>query len=203
MPDPSLVQWADGTWHLPSGGQHRETDEVIADLTPDARLPRQSDELTDEEKLQQRLKDTVDTAGKMMRAARQGQQMLSAAVLFECVDKDGKPVKPEPISHRDGVAIQILKRLAAQVRKLEETPLDEEQGETELDREVKIAQILTMMTKQQVAMEQSIAKAVGMSTRASQQAAELSFKMRAHQDKMSLLKDKDVNAIEIERIADG
>lgn len=176
---------------------------MVADLTPDARLPRQSDELTDEEKLQERLKDTVDTAGKMMRAARQGQQALSAAVLFACVDKDGKPVKPEPISHRDGVAIQILKRLAAQVRKLEETPLDEEQGETELDREVKIAQILTMMTKQQVAMEQSIAKAVGMSTRASQQAAELSFKIRAHQDKMSLLKDKEMSAIDIERIADG
>lgn len=203
MPDPSMVQWADGSWHHPAGGFHKETDEVVADLSADARLPRQSDELTDEEKLQERLKDTVDTAGKMMRAARQGQQALSAAVLFECVDKDGKPVRPEPISHRDGVAIQILKRLAAQVRKLEDTPLDEEQGETELDREVKIAQILTMMTKQQVAMEQSIAKAVGMSTRASQQAAELSFKIRAHQDKMSLLKDRELTAAEVEKIADA
>lgn len=203
MPDPTMVQWADGSLHHPSGGKHQETDELVADLSSDARLPRQSDELTDEQKLQERLKDTVDTAGKMMRAAKHGQSALSNARLFDCLDKDGKPLPAEPISWRDGAAVQILKRLAAQVRKLELTPLDEEQGETELDREVKIAQILTMMTKQQAAMELSIAKAVGLSTKASQQAAELSFKIRAHQDKMSLLKDKELSAAEVEKIADG
>lgn len=197
------VRWADGSLHAPAGGHHQETDPVAAELDADSRLPAQSESQTPDQKLQERLTLTVDTAAKMMRAAKHGQTALNSAILFECRDRNGQIVQPEPITWRDGTSVQILKRLAAQVRKLEETPLDEEQGETELDRQVRIAQILTMMTKQQAAMEQSIAKAVGMSTKASQQAAELSFKMRAHADKMAVLKDREPTAIEIERIADA
>ncbi len=199
MPDPSLVEWADGSLHHPAGGQHRETDPVALELSQDSRLPQSDAEGQD--LIQERLRLTVDTAAKMMRAAHQGQRALNTAILFPCLDKEGKTIQPEPISFRDGASVQILKRLAAQVRKLEDCPLGDD--ETDLDREVKIAQILTMMTKQQAAMEQNIAKAVGMSSRASQQAAELTFKMRAHQDKMRRLDDSQINAATIEAIADG
>lgn len=198
MPDPTMVQWADGTLHHPAGGHHDEVDPLV--LTKDARLPQEDPQQDPQELIQERLKLTVDTAAKMMRAAHQGQRALNSAILFPCRDKDGHTVPPEPISWRDGASVQILKRLAAQVAKLESCPLEE--GESELDREVKIAQILTMMTKQQAAMEQSIAKAVGMSSRASQQAAELTFKMRAHQDKMRLA-GEDLSAADVERIADA
>ena len=166
-------------------------DPVLPQLTPDARLPRDADTPT------KRLDLAANTAAKMMRAAHQAQKALNSARLFDCGD-----LPAEPITHRDGVSIQILKRLAAQVRKLEATPLDEEQGETELEREVKIAQILAMMTKQQSVMEQNINKAVGLSTRASQEAAKLQFAMKAHEDKMSLAKG-GLDAAEVERIADA
>ena len=199
MSDPGrTVQWADGSWHYPAGGQHKETDPTILELTRDARLPQTQAE--DQDLIEERLRLTVDTAAKMMRAAHHGQRSLSTAVLFPCV-KDGVAVPPEPISWKDGASVQILKRLAAQVQKLEDCALDE--GESELDRQVKIAQILTMMTKQQAAMETAIAKAVGMSSKASQQAAELTFKMRAHQDKMRRLDDGNINAVTIEGIADS
>lgn len=198
MPDPGMVEWADGSLHAPAGGHHQETDPAVVELSTDSRLPQT--EADGQELIQERLRLTVETAAKMMRAAHQGQKALNTAILFPCQGKDG-PVPAEPISWRDGASVQILKRLAAQVQKLEDCPLGED--ETELDREVKIAQILTMMTKQQATMEQAIAKAVGMSSRASQQAAELTFKMRAHQDKMRRLDEGQITAATIEAIADG
>ena len=194
MPDPSLIAWADGSLHTPAGGHHKEADPLVAELSGDARPPAEPD---DQDLAEKRLKLAANTAAKMMRAAHQAQTALNRARLFDCGD-----LPAEPISHRDGVALQILKRLAAQVKKLEDTPLDAEQGETELEREVKIAQILAMMTKQQSVMEQNINKAVGLSTRASQEAAKLQFAMKAHRDKMELLRD-DVSAVDVDRIADG
>ena len=190
MPDPAPVVWADGSIHAPPGGCHQETDPDIIALTPDARLPQEPD---DGELIEKRLRLQASTAAKMMRAAHQAQKALNSARLFEC---EGTPA--EPITHRDGVAIQILKRLAQQVRKLEETPLGDD--ESELDREVKIAQILSQMTKQQAVMEQSIAKAVGLSTKAQQEAAKLQFAMKVHKDKMA---GGGLDAAEVERIANG
>lgn len=193
-PPPPLVQWADGSLHAPAGGHHKETDETVAELSADARLP--SDVTT----TQKRLDLAATTAAKMMRAAHQAQSALNRAHLFPCQDEEGRPVAADPVSHRDGVALQILKRLARQVEALESVPLEE--GETELERGVKIAQILNQMTKQQAVMEQSISKAVGISTRASQEAAKLSFQMQAHREKMEAQKDK-LTAAEVEGIADG
>lgn len=189
-----MVAWADGSLHHPAGGHHQETDPAIAELTGDARLPAEAD---DQEVADKRLKLAANTAAKMMRAAHHAQAALNRSRLFEC---EGLPA--DPITKRDGVALQILKRLAAQVRKLEESPLDEDQGETELERQVKIAQILTMMTKQQAVMEQNINKAVGLSTRASQEAAKLQLAMKVHKDKMDLAKG-GLDAAEVERIADA
>jgi hypothetical protein len=168
-------------------------DPTLSQLSGDSRLPADPD---DQDLADKRLKLAANTAAKMMRAAHQAQSALNRSRLFGC---DSLPA--DPITHRDGVALQILKRLAAQVRKLEDAPLDEEQGETELERQVKIAQILAMMTKQQAVMEQNINKAVGLSTRASQEAAKLQFAMRAHKDKMELARG-GLDAAEVERIAD-
>lgn len=192
MPDPNLIEWADGSLHYPAGGQHKETDPVIADLSGDARLPAEPD---DEALIEKRLKLQASTAAKMMRAAHQAQQALNRSRLFGA---DGLPA--DPISSRDGVALQILKRLAMQVKRLEEAPLDE--GETELEREIKIAQVLNQMTKQEAVMEAAIAKAVGLSTRAQQEAAKLQFQMRAHRDKMDIARG-GMDAAEVERIADA
>jgi hypothetical protein len=137
----------------------------------------------------------------MMRAAFHGQIALNKAHLFECLAEDGSVIKPDPITWKDGVAIQILKRLAAQVKKLEEVELGDE--ETQLDREVKIATILSAMTKHQSIMEQQVAKAVGLSTKAQQEAAKLQHSMRMHKDKMDLLRDSEMNAVDVERIANG
>ncbi len=167
---------------------------AIAELSSDARLP--SDAVT----TQKRLDLAATTAAKMMRAAHQAQTALNRAHLFPCTDDSGKPVPADPIAYRDGVALQILKRLARQVELLESVPLEE--GETELERGVKIAAILNQMTKQQAVMEQAISKAVGISTRASQEAAKLSFQMQAHKEKMAKLEDK-MTAAEVEGIADG
>lgn len=188
------VMWADGSLHPPAGGHHKETDPIAADLSGDSRLPAEPDDqhLTDK-----RLKLAATTAAKMMRSAYQAQTALNKARLFGC---DNLPA--DPITARDGVSLQILKRLAAQVRKLEDTPLDVDQGETELEREVKIAQILAMMTKQQAVMEQNINKAVGLSTRACQEAAKLDFAKQSHKDKMELAKG-GLDAAEVERIANS
>lgn len=201
MPDPSMVQWADGTLHHPAGGVSPErladaADPVLSDLTGDARLPQAADTAV------KRMDLAANTAAKMMRAAHQAQTALNRARLFECYDDNGQIVQPDRLTSRDGVALQILKRLARQVEKLETTPLDEDQGETELERGVRIASVLSQMTKQQAVMEQSITKAVGMSTRASQEAAKLSFQMQAHRDKMALA-EGGMSAAEVERIADG
>lgn len=176
-------------------------DPLIADLTGDARLPKEDADASDLQLLQERVKLSVNTGAKMMRAAHHAQTALNQAVLFECVDDKGKVIKPDKITSKDGVALQILKRLAQEIARLESVPLEE--GETELQRRSKIVAAYLAMTKQQSAMEISIAKAMDLSSRASQKAAELSFRMKAHQDKMSLLKDKDLDAVEVERIADG
>lgn len=191
MPD-NQVLWRDGSLHAPAGGHHKETDPLISDLSGDARLPAEPDDQAIADK---RLKLQADTAAKMMRSAHQAQKALNSARLFDCGD-----LPADPITHHDGVSLQILKRLAAQVKRLESTPLNEEQGETELEREVKIAQILAMMTKQQAVMEQNINKAVGLSTRASQEAAKLQFAIRAHKEKMA---KRGLDAAEVERIADA
>ncbi len=164
----------------------------IADLTSDARLPKDIDTA------EKQLAMSAHTAAKMMRAAYRAQTSLEQAHLF-----DGDGIVADKITHNDGVALQILKRLARSVEKLENTPLDKDQGETELDRAAKVTAALSQMTKHQAMMEQSISKAVGLSTRASQEAAKLQHQINAHRDKMSLLKDKDVTALDIERIADG
>lgn len=171
-------------------------DPIISDLDNDARLPQETQDV-----LEKRLELAATTAAKMMRAAHHGQSALNRARLFPCEDKDGKEIAPDPITYRDGTSIQILKKLAKQVKLLEETELGED--ETELERNVKIANILSQMTKQQATMEQNIAKAVGLSTKAQQEAAKLQFAMQAHRDKMELVKDKDMTAAEIERIADA
>jgi len=165
-------------------------DPTIASLTGDARLPSEPD---DNALIEKRLKLQANTAAKMMRAAHQAQAALNKARLFEC-----EGVSPDPITSRDGVALQILKRLAQQVKRLESTPLEE--GETELEREVKIAQVLNQMTKQEAVMEAAVAKAVQISTKAQQEAAKLQFQMKAHKDKMEAMKD-DLTAADIERIA--
>jgi len=195
MPDPSLVAWADGTLHAPAGGQHKESDPVVAELSGDARLP------SDLTSAQKRLDLAANTAAKMMRAAHQAQTALNKVHLFDCRDADGTTVRADPLSARDGVALQVLKRLARAVERLELCPLEE--GETELDRAAKVTAALSQMTKHQAVMEQSIAKAVGMSTRASQEAAKLQFAMRAHEDKMALAKDGAMTAIDIEKIANS
>lgn len=201
MSDPELVVWADGSLHHPAGGispelQTDARDPVISELTGDARLPQVTEDV-----FQRRQELAATTAAKMMRAAHQAQTALNRSHLFACDGADGKPVLPDPITFRDGVAIQILKRLAAQVRKLEDVPLGDD--ETELDREVKIAHILSQMTKQQAAMEQAVSKAVGCSTKAIQEAAKLQFAMKRHQDKMALAADRAMDAAEVEKIADA
>lgn len=192
MPDPTLVAWADGTLHPPAGGHYTEDDPVVADLSGDARLPAEPD---DGALIEKRLKLQANTAAKMMRAAHQAQSALNRSRLFEC---EGLPA--DPITSRDGVALQILKRLAAQVKRLESVPLEE--GETELEREAKIAQILGQMTKQEAVMEQAIAKAVQISTKAQQEAAKLQFAMKAHKDKMDRL-GGGLDPAEVDRIADA
>lgn len=195
VPDPSLVTWADGSLHAPAGGHHVETDPAISAITGDARLPVVDPEDDEQETILKRLALQANTSAKMMRAAHHAQTALNRSRLFEC---EGVPA--DPITSRDGVALQILKRLAAQVRKLESVPLEE--GETELEREAKIAQILGQMTKQEAVMEAAIAKAVQISTRAQQEAAKLQFAMRAHKDKMDRL-GGGLDAAEVERIADA
>ena len=193
MPDQTkTIQWADGTLHAPAGGHHKETDSTISELSTDTRLPQEANTA------QKRLDVAATTAAKMMRAAYHAQNALNKVQLFNW---DG--ITADKITSRDGVALQILKRLARAVEDLQNTPLDEDQGETELDRAAKVTAALSQMTKHQAMMEQSISKAVGLSTRASQEAAKLQHQINAHRDKMSLLKDKDVTAIDIERIADG
>ena len=173
-------------------------DPLISDLSPDARLPQLSD---GEDVLDKRIALAANTAAKMMRAAHHGQTALNKVRLFPCTDNHGQEVPPDPLSWKDSVSIQILKKLAKQVEILETTPLGD--NETELDRNVKVANILSLMTRQQQTMEQSVAKAVGMSTKAQQEAAKLQFQIQAHKEKMDLLKDKELDAVTIERIANG
>ena len=173
-------------------------DELRSALSGDSRIPRLSE---GQSPLSQRLELSAATAAKMMRAAFHGQIALNKSHLFECLDENGNIVKADPIVAKDGVSIQILKRLAAQVKKLEDVHLDE--GETELEREVKIATILSQMTKQQAVMEQMVAKAVGLSTKAQQEASKLQFGMRVHKDKMDMLRDNDMNSADVDAIADG
>ena len=170
-------------------------DPTIAALSGDARLPQPDDGDTEQQIILKRLSLQANTSAKMMRAAHQAQTALNRAHLFEC---EGTPA--DPIAKRDGVALQILKRLAAQVKRLEAVPLEE--GETELEREAKIAQILGQMTKQEAVMETAIAKAVQISTKAQQEAAKLQFAMRAHKDKMDRL-GGGLDAAEVDRIADA
>lgn len=197
------VPWADGSLHFPAGGIDPEriadaANPDLAELTGDARLPPEPNE---QGVIESRLKLQALTAAKMMRAAHQAQKALNLAKLFPCQDGDGKPVPADPLTHRDGVSLQILKRLAAQVEKLSLVDLGED--ETELDREVKIAQILSLMTRQQGVMELAVAKAVQLSTKAAQEASKLQFDMKRHQDKMNLALKGPMNAADVERIADG
>lgn len=197
MSDPGMIQWADGSWHHPSGGHHKESDPLISQLSTDARLPSEPD---DQDLIEKRLALQANTSAKFMRAAHQAQHALLRTKLFPCMDANGKTVPADPITSRDPVPLQILKRLAKQVQELEGTPLEE--GETELERGVKIAQVLSLMSKQEAIMEQNINKAVGLGTRANQEAAKLQFAMRAHKEKMDLAKG-GLDAAEVERIADG
>lgn len=197
MPDPIL--WADGSLHPPAGGHHKESDPLISQLSTDARLPAEPD---DQDLIEKRLALQANTSAKFMRAAHQAQTSLLRTRLFPCQDAEGNVVPADPITSRDPVPLQILKRLAKQIKELEDTPLDDEQGETELDRNVKIAQVLSLMSKQEAIMEQNINKAVGLGTRANQEAAKLQFAMRAHKDKMDRA-DGGLSAAEVEKIADG
>ena len=175
-------------------------DPDLSNIGGDNRVPQLPNDLSSNEKLEKRLALAGDTAAKMMRAAHHGQRALLKTVLFPCQDAEGREVPAEPLNFRDGVSIQILKKLALQVKRLEEMELEE--GESDVDRQVKIANILTMMTRQQAAMEASIGKAVGMSTRAQQMAAELQFKMKRHQDQMDANRDP-LDAVDVEAIAEG
>lgn len=186
-PNPTSTGWAHPDF------QERLADERnsdVANLTGDARLPGA---VVDPEA---QLRLAAKTSAKMMRAAHQGQQALNKARLFDC---DAAPA--EPISHRDGVSIQILKRLASQVKKLEGLPLGGD--ESELDRHTRIAQILSMMSKQQSIMEHQVAKAVEISLRAQQSSAKLMHEIKKHSDKMALAKDMDMDAADVEKIADA
>ena len=199
MPDPSLVEWADGSLHHPAGGHHKESDPLISQLSVDARLPQEQDG-DEQARIEKRLKLQADTSAKFMRAAHQAQTHLLRTRLFPCQDADGNNVPADPITSRDPVSLQILKRLAKQVQTLENTPLEED--ETELERGVKIGQILSLMSKQEAIMEQNINKAVGLGTRANQEAAKLQFAMKAHKEKMEAARG-GLDAAEVERIADA
>lgn len=199
MPAKDHMPWPPG----PSQGtdpeiiEHQE-DPLRSALSHDSRLPKLEG---DESPLAQRLELSASTAAKMMKAAFHGQIALNKTHLFECLDEKGQVVRPDPITWKDGVSIQILKRLAAQVKKLEEVDLGDD--ESPLDREVKIATILSAMTKHQAIMEQQVAKAVGLSTKAQQEASKLQHSMQVHKDKMDLLRDNEMSAADVERIANG
>ncbi len=167
-------------------------------LTSDAELIVLDDRLNKREEART-IEMSARTAARSVKAAFIAQTQLNKIRLMDMVDENGDLLKREKICGTDSAAVQLLKAYALDIEKLEATALGCD--ETELQRIDRIMTARAHQVKIFMEMQAAIARTLDRSTKASQEAAKLQFKMRKHQDDMR--KRGDFDGKTLDQIADG
>lgn len=139
------------------------------------------------------------TAARSVKAAFIAQTQLNKVRLVDMPGENGEILPRERIQGTDSAGIQLLKAYALDIDKLLAVPLGD--SETELNRIDRIMTARAHQVKIWMEMQAAIARTLDRSTRASQEAAKLQFKMRKHQDDQR--KRGDFDGKTIDEIADG